>query len=166
MQFNDILNQSAIVHRFAALEALSENDLYELYFESFCSYIAMFRERLKLGKELRKVLVAYKDIEGFGSRTPEEVVKAMFVSPQMHRWFAYRFIFEIDNQLTAGNTNKNELANGINFASAIPTKIHMQDIINETNNEYKQSIGRKKERANSGNESLTGTTGNKVDIGV
>lgn len=142
MSFKDVINNSKAVSRFAYVQNLTHDEVYNLYFESFCSYIEMFRERLKYGRNLQKVIAAYRGIDAFRGNSAREIVEAMFKSKHMHLWFAYRFLAAIDKQLMEQHTSASELMLALTFSKDIPTKQNMEDILNEANNIRKQK-GRK-----------------------
>jgi hypothetical protein len=129
MQFNEIIFTSRAVRRYMQVERLSDNEVYELFFNCFCSYIDMMMERLKTGRELNRMISAYTGIAEFRSATPEKLFKTLFTSPHMHAWFAYRFVFEADKQLLSGHTDKDELWLSLAFSSAIPVAEKMKQIL-------------------------------------
>jgi hypothetical protein len=166
MKFNEILNTSNAISQFSKNKGLSEDQLYELFFECFCSYIEMFRERLRYARNLKRVISIYKEIKAFGECTPEQVVQAMFSSPHMHRWFAYRFQEAIDAQLIEKKTSKNELQLTLSFMGAIPTKKSMEEILNgkEFEHQSRMVCQPQKEKSKSGNKG--GATGRKTTARV
>ena len=130
-RFNEILDKSKAVNRFAQLEGMSSDELYEYVFECFCSYMDMFKERLSYGREINRVMSAYREIDAFKVLTPRELVERMFASNHMRIWFAYRFWAEADKQITGRKVDRNELFLALTFTGAIPTTKLMEDILNE-----------------------------------
>ena len=129
MQFDQILFTSRAVRQYMKVERLSEPEVYELFFNCFCSYIDMMMERLKTGRELNRMITAYTGIAEFRNATPEKLFRTLFTSPHMHAWFAYRFIFEADKQLMAGHTDTDELWLSLAFSPAIPVAAKMKQIL-------------------------------------
>lgn len=116
------------------IENMNQDRLYEFYFECFCSFTDMFKERLKYGREINRIMTAYKPIDAFRVATPTELVNRIFNSSLMHEWFAFRFWDEADKQVRNRAVDKNELFLALTFMSAIPTTKLMEEIFNEHKN--------------------------------
>ncbi|PTN08068.1 hypothetical protein C8N47_111108 [Mangrovibacterium marinum] len=133
-RFNEILDKSKTVQRFAQLENMSSDELYEYTFECFCSYMDMFKERLTFGSQTNKMIAAYGKIQAFKVLTPSELISIMFTSAHMQLWFAYRFWAEADKQVVRQCVDREELFLTLTFMGAIPKTNLMEEIINEYEN--------------------------------
>ena len=146
MQFKNTIEKSKAIHRFMQVERLSTDQVYELYFECFCSYRDMFLERIRHGYELRKVIKTYREIPGFMKLSPSDLEKAVFNSPVMHSWFAFRFWQAIDMQVLTGKTDQGELVISLTYLNQIPAAYTMEEILHEWTvcNQYvpERSVGR------------------------
>jgi hypothetical protein len=132
MKFDEILFESKAVERFCQLQGLGTDDLYELFFHCFSSYIEMMKERVKNGRELNRMISAYRNIRAFRDASPERLFSTIFNSPRMHSWFARRFCAEVDNQIINKHTDTDELWLRLSFSSVIPVAKTMEEILNET----------------------------------
>lgn len=131
MKFKTIILESKAIQRFAEAENLSENELFEFFFEAYCSYMGMFKERLSYGRQLNRVMSSYRNLRAFKVLTPRELVERMFKSEMMQNWFAYRLWAEIDKQVRNKAIDKAELLLAVTFMNAIPTTNQMEEILNE-----------------------------------
>ncbi len=127
-----MIDNSNIINRFMDAEHLRHDDLYELFFECFCSYMEVFKERLKYGRHFKQVLTSYREIPAFMESSARVITNRMFLNHRMHKWFAYRFWKEIDKQVSDGKVSKNDLLVSLTFINAIPTKSLMEKILNDT----------------------------------
>lgn len=135
-QFNDIIEKSKVIARFAQVERLSTDELYELYFDCFCAYRNIFSERMHFSRRLRQVISAYRDIPAFMSAGVTQVQRIIFNSQVMHRWFALRFWLAIERQVTTGQIDKTELINELAYMNIIPSRATMEEILNGRKNGY------------------------------
>lgn len=131
MQFKEIITGSKSIRRFAELENMTGDELFEFVFECYYEYMEMFKERLKYGRDINRIMSAYRSIDAFRVSTPKELINTMFDSEHMKRWFAYRFWSEADKQVREKLVDKIELKNTLVFMSAIPTTKLMEDIFND-----------------------------------
>lgn len=129
--FKEVLFESKAVRRFMELERLDEDGIIELYFDCFCSYMETMKERIKCGRDLSRIISAYKDIQAFRQASPQHLFTTLHKAPDMHRWFACLFRAEIDKQVINNNTDKDELWVSLTFTRAIPTAKLMEGILNE-----------------------------------
>ena len=132
MKFDEILFNSKAVARYCKLERLSTDDLYELFFHCFSSYIDMMKERVKNGRELNRIISTYRHIQPFRDASPERLFGKLFTSPRMHAWFARRMCAEMDKQIINNHTDTSELWVSITFTSVIPVAKTMEEILNDT----------------------------------
>lgn len=134
MNLNQLIKQSKVVRRYMQLENLNEDELHELYFESFYSYLEMFKERLSFAQRLNQIIFTYSSIEAFKTMTPKELTDRMLYNKTMQEWFVNRFWRAIDEQVVTRAVDKNELVNSLTFIAAIPKTNLMEEIINEPKN--------------------------------
>ena len=130
--FKQVIFESKAVSRYMELERLTEDGILELYFNCYCSYMEMMKERIKCGRELNRILAAYKHIDAFRQASPRQLFQVMFNAPALHRWFAYQFRAAIDKQIINNHTDKDELWVSLTFTHIIPTAKTMEDILNGT----------------------------------
>lgn len=149
MPFNEILDNSQAVQRFAKIEGMDSDQLYEFFFECFCGYMDMFKERLSYGREINRIMSSYRAIDAFKVLTPRELIKRLFNSCHVHIWFAYRFWAEADKQIANKRVNRDELQLTLTFMGAIPTTKLMEEILNEYRNRDECAPGIEARRAGS-----------------
>lgn len=130
-KFTRTLEQSKSIKRFAQVERMSQNDIYEFYYECYCAYTDMFLERLRHGLSLRKVLSEYRHIPEFGALKPSQIGRIIFTSRKMAYWFAFMFWQAIDRQVISGSIDRDELQLELTFMGRIPSAKIMEDILYE-----------------------------------
>ena len=131
MEFKEIIENSRSIRRFIQIENMDCNEFYEFFFECYCAFLETFKERLKYGREINRVLKAYRDIDAFKVGSPKELIDRMFNSGHMQIWFAYRFWAEADLQVRNKIVDRDGLLLSLSFTNAIPTTQLMEEIFNE-----------------------------------
>jgi hypothetical protein len=130
-RFTRILEQSKSLRRFAEVERMNQDQVYEFYYECFNAYRELFMERLRHGRHLHQVITKYRHIPEFQALRPSEISRVIFNSPTMAYWFAFMFCQAIDRQVVAGTIDQTELQLEITIMSYIPSAQTMEEILNE-----------------------------------
>jgi len=130
-KFTRTLEKSKAINRFAQVERMDQDDIYEFYYECYCSYADMFLERLRHGGNLKRILAEYRDIPEFGVLKPSQIGRIIFTSRKMAYWFAFMFWQAIDRQVISGNIDRAELQLELTFIGRIPSATTMEEILYE-----------------------------------
>jgi hypothetical protein len=130
-KFTNLLERSKAITRFAQVERLTQDQVYELFFECFVSYGEIFIERLKHGQHLRHVISSYKHIPEFKVLRPSDIHRIVFTSRKMAYWFAFQWWMAIDKQVSEKRIDKSELIIETMFMGRIPSAITMEEILYE-----------------------------------
>lgn len=125
------MEKSKAIKRFAQVERMSQDDIYELFFECYSAYEAIFVERIRYGSHLRRIITEYKHIEEFRILKPSQLGRIVFTSKAMAYWFAFAFWKAIDTQVSTGNIDRAELQLTLTFYPNIPSAQIMEEILYE-----------------------------------
>lgn len=130
-KFKNLMERSKAINHFAKVERMSQDEIYELYFESFKAYETIFTERIRYGSHLRRIISEYKSIPEFGILKPSQLGRIIFTSRKMAYWFAFAFWKAIDAQVSSGNIDRAELQLSLTFYPHIPSASIMEEILYE-----------------------------------
>lgn len=137
-KFTTMLERSKAIAHFAEVERMSQNDIYEFFYECYCSYADLFMERIRHGGELKRILSEYRHIPEFMALKPSQLRPVVFNSRKMAYWFAFMFWQAIDRQMINGAVSRYDLQTQLTFSGPIPSAKIMEEIIYEE----KQKINR------------------------
>lgn len=125
------MEKSKAIKRFAQVERMSQDDIYEFFYECYSAYEAIFVERIRYGSHLRRIISEYKHIPEFRVLKPSQLGSIVFTSRKMAYWFAFAFWKAIDMQVSTGNINRAELQLSLMFYQHIPSAQIMEEILYE-----------------------------------
>jgi len=126
-----LLTRSRSINQFATVCRMNEDDVYEFYLECYLSYRDTFIERLKYGRQFKRVITRYRDIPEFKVLHPSDISRIVFTSQSMAYWFAFQFYTAIDNQVSEKRIDRSDLLIEMTFLNHIPNEFTMEDILNE-----------------------------------
>lgn len=130
-KYTRLLECSKAINRFAQVERMDQDDIYELFYSCYCSYADMFIERMRNGVNLKRILTEYKQLPEFGILKPSQISRIIFTSRKMAYWFAFMFWQAIDRQVIKGNIDRDELQLELTFIGRIPSAEKMEEILYE-----------------------------------
>ena len=130
-KFKTILTRSKSINQFATVCRMNEDDVYEFYLECYLSYRDTFIERLKYGRQFKRIITRYRDIPEFLVLHPSDISRIVFTSQTMAYWFAFQFYSAIDNQVSEKRIDRADLLIEMTFLNHIPNEFTMEDILNE-----------------------------------
>lgn len=125
------MEQSKAIKRFAHVERMTQDDVYEFFYQCYSAYESTFVERIRYGSHIRRIISEYKHIPEFGLLKPSQLGRIVFTSRRMAYWFAFAFWKAIDTQVSNGNIDRAELQFSLTFYPNIPSSQIMEEILYE-----------------------------------
>ncbi|WP_297096447.1 hypothetical protein [uncultured Draconibacterium sp.] len=115
LKINKKLRSGTLLHTACRL-SVSENDLWEMFFESGCIYLEDLAEQIKRKRVFDALFKAFLNSPEFGEMLPCEVFNKIRFSPAFWFWWSVHFEMTCQNEFIE---SKQDLGNNLAMIDAL-----------------------------------------------